>query len=262
MEIIIISIVAFGASMLTFFSGFGLGTILLPVFALFFPIEIAIAMTAIVHLFNNVFKFLLVWKHIDKKVVAQFAFTAAIFAFLGAFVLKTMSADTVFYTFEWFNLIFKITLLKLIIGFLMIIFAIVELNKKLQNITFPKKYLPLGGALSGFFGGLSGHQGALRSMFLIRSGLTKEAFIATGIATAVLIDISRLTVYGFSFFTKDTSIIMHPQANLMIIFACLSAFIGSFIGQKLLKKVALEFVNKVVGLMILITAFLLIFGLI
>lgn len=260
MEIILVSIVAFIAAMLTFFSGFGLGTILLPVFALFFPIEIAIAMTAIVHLINNIFKLFLIWNYIDKKIVARFAFTAAIFAFFGAFVLKSMSADAVFYSFEWLNLKFKVTLLKSIIGFLMIIFAIVELNKQLQNVTFPKKYLPLGGALSGFFGGLSGHQGALRSMFLIRSRLTKEAFIATGIATAVIIDISRLTVYGTSFFTKHTSLTIHPQATQMIAFACLSAFLGSYIGQKLLKKVTLEIVNKVVGLMILLTAFLLIFG--
>ncbi len=262
MEIVLVTIVAFGAAMLTFFSGFGLGTILLPVFALFFPIEIAIAMTAIVHLLNNVFKLFLIWGHIDKNIVVKFAISAAVFAFLGALVLKIMSADAVFYTFKLFNHQFNGTLLKLIIGFLMIIFAFIELNKKLQNISFPKKYLPIGGALSGFFGGLSGHQGALRSMFLIRSGLTKEAFIATGIATAVIIDISRLTVYGTSFFTKHTSFIMHPQATQMIVFACLSAFLGSYIGQKLLKKVTLEIVNKVVGIMILLTAFLLIFGII
>jgi acyl-CoA reductase-like NAD-dependent aldehyde dehydrogenase len=45
----------------------------------------------------------------------------------------------------------------------------------------PPGYLPVGGLLSGFFGGLSGHQGALRSVFLLRAGLTKESFIATGV---------------------------------------------------------------------------------
>ncbi len=41
MAIFIISVVAALASLLTFFSGFGLGTILTPVLILFFPIEIA-----------------------------------------------------------------------------------------------------------------------------------------------------------------------------------------------------------------------------
>lgn len=57
MEIIVIAIVAFFASGLTFFSGFGLGTLLLPAFALFFPIEIAISLTAIVHFLNNIFNY-------------------------------------------------------------------------------------------------------------------------------------------------------------------------------------------------------------
>lgn len=40
-EIIIICLAAFLTSILTFFSGFGLGTILMPVFALFFPVDVA-----------------------------------------------------------------------------------------------------------------------------------------------------------------------------------------------------------------------------
>ena len=56
MDYVIISIVALLVSGLTFFSGFGLGTLLMPAFALFFPIEVAVAATAIVHLANNIFK--------------------------------------------------------------------------------------------------------------------------------------------------------------------------------------------------------------
>ncbi|MFW6290263.1 MAG: hypothetical protein ACOC0R_04780 [Mariniphaga sp.] len=54
-ELIIISIAAFFTAVLTFFSGFGLGTILMPVFALFFPVDIAIALTGVVHFTNNLF---------------------------------------------------------------------------------------------------------------------------------------------------------------------------------------------------------------
>ena len=41
-EALLLCLVAFGGSLLTFFSGFGLGTLLMPVLAVFFPIEIAI----------------------------------------------------------------------------------------------------------------------------------------------------------------------------------------------------------------------------
>ena len=43
MHYLIICLCAFLASGLTLFSGFGLGTLLLPVMALFFPIDAAIA---------------------------------------------------------------------------------------------------------------------------------------------------------------------------------------------------------------------------
>jgi len=45
MEIIVLCIAALVTSLLTFFTGFGLGTILTPVFAIFFPIDLAIALT-------------------------------------------------------------------------------------------------------------------------------------------------------------------------------------------------------------------------
>lgn len=64
---VLLALVCFGASILTFYSGFGLGTILLVVFALWFPIEQAIVMTAIVHFINNLFKLFLTHKNIDKK---------------------------------------------------------------------------------------------------------------------------------------------------------------------------------------------------
>ena len=56
-------------------------------------------------------------------------------------------------------------------------------------------------SLLGFFGGLSGIQGALRSAFLIKSGLGKEPFIGSSTVSAVMVDIARLLIYGLSFYT-------------------------------------------------------------
>ena len=56
MALFAVCVAALLASGLTLFSGFGLGTLLMPVIALFFPLELAIAMTAMVHLSNHLFK--------------------------------------------------------------------------------------------------------------------------------------------------------------------------------------------------------------
>lgn len=262
MEYILISLVAFGTAVLTFFSGFGLGTILMPVFALFFPLDIAIGLTAIVHLSNNLFKIVLVRKDINLKVALLFGIPAAAFAFLGAITLNFLNSDVVLAEYILWGRYFVITPINLVISLLLMTFAIVELSKKLSNISLPKKFLPIGGVLSGFFGGLSGHQGALRTMFLLKSGLSKESFIATGIAAAVLIDISRLTVYGTSFIGNHFSSISDNRSLIMIIVAVLSAFIGSVLGRKLLKKVTLRSVQIIVGLLIFVFAVFLGLGII
>ena len=82
MDYIIICLAALIGSALTLFSGFGLGTILVPVFAIFFPIEIAIALTAVVHFLNNLFKLALLGKKANKNVVLRFGFPSVVAAFL------------------------------------------------------------------------------------------------------------------------------------------------------------------------------------
>jgi uncharacterized protein len=255
MELILIALVAFGAAMLTFFSGFGLGTILMPVFVIFFPIEIAIALTALVHLANNIFKLALVWKAVSKKVFMLFALPALITALFGALVLNLISREIVLLSYNLAGNVFEVTLLRFVISFLLIIFALIELNRRFDKFSMGKRYLPLGGALSGFFGGLSGHQGALRSMFLLRAGLSKEGFIATGIAAATLIDISRLTIYGTSFFS-DYLAEIDASSLSMLVTAILAGFAGSFTGRKLLTKITMGSVRLIVGYMILALALL------
>ena len=256
MEYVIIILAAFGAAMLTFFSGFGLGTILMPVFMLFFPVEIAISMTAIVHLANNLFKASLIWRHIHFKVVAWFAIPAAVAAFAGALLLNRLSDNTELFSYYLGEHLMQVTTLKLVIALLLALFAVMEIDRRFEKIQLNKGWLPLGGMLSGFFGGLSGHQGALRSMFLLRAGLNKEGFVATGIAAAIVIDISRLTVYGTSFFSRYFTSVKDESWSLVLV-ACMAAFAGSFFGRRALKKITLRGVQVTVGILILALAMLL-----
>jgi len=91
MEFLVVSLVALLTSGLTLFSGFGLGTLLLPAFLIFFPAELAVAMTAIVHVLNNTFKLALLGKHANIQVVLRFGIPAVIAAFAGAGLLFLVS---------------------------------------------------------------------------------------------------------------------------------------------------------------------------
>lgn len=255
MDYIIICIVALVGSALTLFSGFGLGTMLLPVFGLFFPIEIAIILTSIVHFLNNLFKLFVFGKKASIAVILKFGIPAIIFAFLGAYILKLLTNMQPLFQYSITEKPFVIMPIKLIIGILLLIFSIIEFIPKYKNMEFNKKYLPLGGILSGFFGGISGHQGALRSAFLIRTNLSKESFIATGVVLACLVDVSRLTVYLPQIIKKETSIDYQ-----LLTLATISAFSGVYFGNKLLQKTTIKTLQNFVAIMLMSYSILLIFG--
>jgi len=257
MEIIIICVAAFATAVLTFFSGFGLGTILAPVFALFFPIDIAIALTGVVHFSNNLFKITLVGKNTDRNVLLRFGIPAILASFAGAWLLLKITILPTIVQYGLWGKTFEITPVKLIIAFLLIVFSVFEIFPSFQKMQFGKDKLIFGGILSGFFGGLSGIQGAIRSAFLIKSGLSKEAYIATGVVIACLVDFTRLSVYASRF----TSANLHQNLTLLIS-ATLSAIAGAYLGKRLLKKVTLRSIQLIVAVMLIIISIALGLGLI
>ena len=254
-EIFIVSIVTFGAAILTFFSGFGLGTILTPVMMIFFPTEVAIAFTGLVHFSNNIFKFFLVGKNIDKKVLIRFGLPSIIAALIGAYLLILIDSDIVIFSYYFFDKKIDVIVVKFMISILLIIFAIIDLIPQINNLHFDKKYLPVGGFLSGFFGGLSGNQGALRSAFLVKHGLEKSVFVATTVAISSLVDITRLSVYSTNFMNLNYS-----DFYQLGFFSVVSAVAGSLIGNKLLKKVTIEQIKKIVALLLILLGISLLIG--
>ena len=82
MEYAVIALVACGVSALTFFAGFGLGTLLLPAFAFFFPLPVAIALTAVVHFLNGLCKLVLVGRRASLWVVLRFGLPAMVAALI------------------------------------------------------------------------------------------------------------------------------------------------------------------------------------
>jgi hypothetical protein len=246
---LVLALAACAASLLSFFSGFGLGTILTPVFAVFFPVEIAIALTGGVHLLNNLFKLGLTYRDIHLPVLWRFGLPSVIGAFAGAWLLLRMGEARALYAYDLGSYHCEITLLKLVVSVLMIVFTLVEFMPSFKHLEAGRSRLLAGGALSGFFGGLSGHQGALRSVFLARAGLSKEAFIATTTVIACFVDLTRLPLYYARIQNSITQ-----DGWIVLGIASAAGFIGAFAGSKLLKKVTLELVQKIVAVMIVLLA--------
>lgn len=257
-----VGIAALLVSGLTMFSGFGLGTLLMPVFALFFPVETAVAATAAVHGANNVFKIMAVGRHADRSLVLKFGLPAILAALAGASALVYLSDFPEIYQYTIGSVTAVITPIKLTMGLLMAAFALFELLPRLRALSFDKKYLLLGGLLSGFFGGLSGHQGALRSAFLAKMDISTRAFVGTNAAIGFLVDMTRIATYGVIIMVTKQSRIIDPDLWPLIFTGITAAFIGVRVGKRFLDKITMSAVQTLTGTLLLGIAVLLGSGLI
>ena len=237
MDQILIYLTAFFAATLALLSGFGLGTILTPVFLLFYEPKIAIFLVAIVHLLNNLLKFSIFREHVDFEILKRFGVLALIGAFIGAF-------GQAYVANIW---------LKKLIGNVLIYLGLQEWFPKQSQFRFPKSFDPLGGFLSGLIGGLVGNQGAIRSAFLLNYKISKETFIATGVVIACVIDMARIPVYWISY-GEAVSESWKPLLILVLV-----TFAGTFLGTALLKRFSISGFRKAVSGIIVLMGFYFVF---
>jgi hypothetical protein len=88
----------------------------------------------------------------------------------------------------------------------------------------------------------------------VKSGLSKNSFIATGVGIAVLVDITRLSVYGSTIFT--TSIISSNDFWLPVIISTTSALFGVSLATDLVKKMTIDVIRNMVFGLIFISGIL------
>jgi uncharacterized membrane protein YfcA/lysophospholipase L1-like esterase len=252
MTLLFIAAVAFAVSFLTLFSGFGLGTLLLPAFAVVFPLDVAVAATAVVHMFNNIFKVGLLYRHAVPKVLLRFGVPAVLAAFVGAAILAGLAGQEPLLVWHLGSREAVVTPISLVMGLMILTFATLDLVPRMKKVRFDPRWLPLGGTLSGFFGGLSGHQGALRAAFLSPLELSPAAFASTQAVLATMVDASRLLIYGLAFFSGRMAGVSTRAQWTLVGVATLSAFGGALLGRRLLPKITVGMVRTITGCLLLL----------
>lgn len=197
---------------------------------------VAISLTAVVHLFHNFFKASLYRHEIDIRIALQFGIPASFASILGAVLLKVLSSLSSWKQYVFLGIKGNFSPLYAVIGVLFLFFATLELIplKKYQI-----KNSWIAGLCSGFLGGLSGYQGAIRSTFLLHSNLSAGAFIGTSALIAVAIDLFRLFVYGTSFFP------LLENTGLILTSLLFSAG-GTFLGTLYMQKITIHFIRKII----------------
>src|SRR5690606_15430490 len=186
-------------------------------------------------------------KKADKDVFIRFGVPAVLAALLGSWILITLDDQTPLFTYRLLGYIFHVYTFKLFVAILLLFFAAMDLIPYFNRLQFSKKKLPLGGMLSGFFGGLTGNQGALRAAFLIKSGLSKEAFVGTTVLVSTCVDFTRLSMYATKFLESGLA-----ENWQLVLIATVSGISGSFLGNRLLEKVTIHFLKVMVAVLLII----------
>ena len=137
MQYTLVARVALFVLALTLFSGFGIGTLLMPAFTLFLPVPVAVAATAVVDLANNLFKLVLVGQA-DWTVVVRFALPAAA-AIVGATLLGLLADVPPLLSYSLGGETRVVTPVKLTVAVLMMGFALFELLPRFRRLSFDRR---------------------------------------------------------------------------------------------------------------------------
>lgn len=218
------------AAALTVPAGFGLATMTTPIFLLWFEPHHAIAGVAIVHGAHNAMKSRMLRTHIDRDALRRFGWALLLGALIGALLQSVIPPDP----------------LLLLVGLALIVLPALKVSESWTRIRLPEAEDRIGGFGSGFLGGLTGHQGALRAMFLKQRLPDKSEYAATAAVLALVVDMTRIPIYLW----HDVSVLTVDP--FLLVGFVLAALLGAQIGRIWLEKWKSDDIQKgiMVGLVI------------
>ncbi|HEX5476482.1 MAG TPA: sulfite exporter TauE/SafE family protein [Burkholderiales bacterium] len=159
--------------------GFGIGSLLTPVFALRFGMDAAIAAVALPHFAGSLLRGWRLRRSVDRSVLLRFGVLSAAGGLAGALLYSRLAPLALTRT----------------LGALLLLTATAGLSGWSQRWKPTGAFVWLLGGLSGFFGGVVGNQGGLRAAALSAFGLAPAAFVATSTVIGVIVDVVRTPLY-------------------------------------------------------------------
>jgi uncharacterized membrane protein YfcA len=228
---VISTVAAVIAGAIAAISGFGIGSVLTPVLSTQFDVRLAIALVSLPHLAGTFVRFLLVRTHIDRDVLLGFGAASAIGGLAGAAMQAVVQSAA----------------LAVIFGLLLVFAGLGSLTGFAQRMRFSgRRSALIGGALSGFLGGLVGNQGGIRAAALLGFDVERQAFVATATAVALIVDGARIPVY---LATQGADIAARWP---LIVVLAVGAVAGTVVGGRLLRRMSEAIFRRVVGVLLLL----------
>jgi uncharacterized protein len=176
---ILLAVTGFVAGVVAAVSGFGIGSLLTPIFALQLDTRLAIAAVSVPHLVGTVQRFWTMRGDVDRKLLLEFGIPSAVGGLAGALMHGTLNSRG----------------LAVVFGLLLLFTAIAELTGWMRRVHWGRSFGWTAGAISGFLGGLVGNQGSVRTAGLLAYSVSPTSFVATATTVALIVDGARMPVY-------------------------------------------------------------------
>ncbi|MEX0649826.1 MAG: sulfite exporter TauE/SafE family protein [Candidatus Andersenbacteria bacterium] len=229
-DLLLLAALTFIASTVGTISGFGTSTIMIPVLVLFLsPIE-AIFLVAIVHWFGDLWKVLLFRKGVNFRLVILLGVVGLVASYFGASV--SLGAGE--------------AILIRLLGAFLAGYAVFLITQKKFRIPTGTITTLIGGVLSGFFAGIFGIGGPIRSMVLSAFNLRKSVYIATAGAIGLMVDVTRIITYVAG------GVTLREQLWWSLLLLIPVSFVGAQVARKIVNKVPQRQFRAVVAVFFLI----------
>jgi uncharacterized protein len=209
-------------------SGFGIGSVLTPLVSIRIDTKVAVAIVSFPHLVGTLVRFIRLRKHINRRVAFSFGTASAVGGLGGALLNAYASGPALSY----------------ILGTLLVFAGLSGITGFADHLRLSGPWLWIAGLGSAALGGLVGNQGGIRSAAMLGFHLTKESFVATGTAIALVVDAARVPVY---FATQKTEILQHWP---IITLSTVGVVIGTLAGSLVLERIPERTFKRLVSALI------------
>jgi uncharacterized protein len=211
-------------------AGFGIGSILTPLFAVRLGTKLAVAVVSVPHLVGTAVRFVTLREHIDTRVLLQFGILSAVGGLLGALLNSRANSPA----------------LTIVFGLLLITAGTSSLTGIFERLPLGRLTAWIAGFISGLFGGLVGNQGGIRSAALLAFDIPKESFVATATAIALIVDGARMPVY---FAVEGRPMI---DSWLLMLLAMIGVAAGTLWGVRLLRRLPENVFRRSVAIIVIV----------
>src|SRR5262245_27672761 len=205
-------------------TGFGIGSLLTPLFNVRYDMPLSVALVSIPHFVATALRLWIMRRDVDRRVLVSFGLMSAAGGLTGALLQRVVSGRA----------------LTILLAVLLTFAGIAGLTGLSDRIRLGRTTGWIAGILSGALGGLVGNQGGIRSAALLGYELAPAAFVATATAAGVIVDVARMPVY---IVTERSRL---SQETTLVAFAVIGVVAGTFLGQNLLKTLPESRFRKVV----------------